>query len=70
VARAPRVAVGLAPQDAVVHQRGQPVRQHVAGQPQRVLEVVEAAHAGERLLEHEERPTVAEDVSGRVIEQG
>src|SRR5215472_2787585 len=53
--------VGLALHHSVVHQRRQPVRQHVRGDAQVVTELRELRRAHERLAQDEERPPFAED---------
>jgi hypothetical protein len=47
-------------QDAVVHEAGEPIRQHVAGHTEVALEVLEPAHAKEGVADHEHRPAVAD----------
>src|SRR4051812_40516566 len=52
--------VGHALEDALVDEAPQPGGQHVAGDPQRALEILEAPHAEERVAQHEQRPALAD----------
>jgi hypothetical protein len=63
VERAPGV-VGIGPplKDAIVDEAAEPVGQDGLGDVEVDLEVVEAAHAEERVAEDQERPTLADDL--------
>src|SRR3989440_12550152 len=56
--------VAPALEDAVAHQRLEPGGEHVAGDAEAALEVLETADAEEGIPQHEERPPLAHDLEG------
>src|SRR4051812_47834495 len=58
------VLVGLAPQDVLLDQEGEPAAEHLARDAGVPAYVVEPAYAVEHLAQHHERPALAEDRHG------
>jgi hypothetical protein len=56
------VGVGHAPQEAVVDETLEPIREHGSGNVEVRLEVAEPPDAEERVADDEQRPSLADDL--------